>query len=296
MHITALKIVVLICFAVLSFSVAAQQSFQRNRIPNVEICELLKFPERYKHKTVRLRVVYHSWFEGSELTNDCDAEGAVWAYFPDSVYSQSKPEIAERLEDIFFRYLRGATAGSGTFNSFKTELTITGKITHSKKKAFGIHGGYAYLFTIATVERIGSTQIEDAETGKTTVYIAESSEQRQARHAKEAEMVCESNSQALDQVLTEFESPDEEITLVARLGAGERSRRLNRLRLATIRDYYINCAGVPANKLIIREGERTNLEGRVSVYRAGKESKTLLAGTGLNICLKPCVEPLNKRR
>jgi len=283
-----MKVISLIFFAALSLSVTAQERFQRNRIPNVELCKLLKSAETYKNKTVRVRVVYHSWFEGSALSNNCAGESSVWVYFPDSVNSQSKPEIAERLEDVFFRYLPGAKAGSGTFNSFRTELTITGKITHSKKKPFGIHGGYAYLFTVAVVEHIGTTEIRDYEAGKTTVYIAESSEQRQARHAKEAEWVCQLNSEALDMVLTEFESPGEEITLEARLGAGERSRALNHLRLETIRDYFINCAGVPANKLIMHEGERTNVEGRVSVYRAGKLSKTLLAAPGMNICLRPC--------
>jgi len=227
---------------------------------------------------------------------DCpDDEGAVWAYFPDSVYSQSKPEIAERLEDVFFRYLPDATRESpGTFNSFQTELIITGKISRSKKKAFGIHGGFAYLFTIATVENIGTTQIHDPETGKKTTYIVESSEQRKARHAKEAALVCESNSLALDKVLTEFESPDEEITLEAQLGRAERSSDLNRVRLATIRDYFIDCAGVASEKIIVRERDRGRFEGRVSVYRAGKVSKTLLAGTDTNICLKPCASPPNK--
>ena len=285
-----LTIASLVCLTALSSAGAAQESFERARIPDVELCDLLKSASRYKNKIVRLRAVYSSWFEGSELVSNCDDdEGAVWAHFPDSVSTRSKPEIAERLEDVFFRYLPSTSAeANGWFNNFQTELTITGKILQSKKKAFGIHGGYAYLFTVATVEKIGTTHIHDLVTDKTTAYIPETSEQRQARHTQEAAMVCESNSRALDKVLTEFESPDEEITLVAKLGAGERSRDLNRLRLATIRDYFINCAGVPAVKIILREGARTDLEGRVNVYRAGKLSKTLLAGTGINLCLKPC--------
>lgn len=196
---------------------------------------------------------------------------------------------------MFFRYLPGATGHSpGTFNSFQTELTITGKISRSKKKAFGIHGGFAFLFTIATVEEIGTTQIHDPESGKTTSYVPESSEERRARHAKEAVSVCESNSLALDKVLTEFQSPDEEITLEGRLGRRDRSRNINRLRLATIRDYFINCAGVLGERVIIREGDRTDLEGRVNVFRAGKLSKVLLAGGDVNICLKSCIAPPNK--
>ena len=295
--ITALTIASLICLAALNSSAAAQASVERTRIADVELCDLLKSASRYKNRIVRLRAVYSSWFEGSELVSNCDDdEGAVWVHFPDSVITRSKPEIADRLEDVFFRYLPSASAESdGSFNNFQTELTITGKILQSKKKAFGIHGGYAYLFTIATVEKVGTTHIHDLVTGKATVYIPETSEQRQARQAQEAAMVCESNSHGLDKVLTEFESPDEQITLVAQLGAGERSRDLNRVRLATIRDYFIICAGVSAIKLILREGARTDLEGRVNVYRAGKLSKILLAGTRMNLCLKPCAALLEKR-
>jgi hypothetical protein len=295
-RITASTIASLICLATLSSSAATQGSFERARIPDVELCDLLKSPSRYKNRIVRLRAVYSSWFEGSELVSDCDNdEGSVWAHFPDSVFTRSKPEIAEKLEDVFFRYLPSASAESDqSFNNFQTELTITGKILQSKKKTFGIHGGFAYLFTITTVEKIGTTHIHDLVTGKTTVHISETSKQRQARHAQDEAMVCESNSHALDKVLTEFESPDEEITLVARLGQGERSRDLNQLRLATVRDYFINCAGVSGNRLILREGARTDLEGRVSIYRAGKVSETLLAGTRMNLCLKPCAALLKK--
>lgn len=146
----------LVCLAALSSSGAAQEP-ERARIHDVELCDLLKSASRYKNRIVRLRAVYSSWF------------------------------------DVFFRYLPGAnTQPDGSFNNFQTELTITGKTSQSKEKAFGIHGGYAYLFTIATVEKIGTTHIHDLVTGKTTVYIPETSEQRQARRTQEAAMVCES--------------------------------------------------------------------------------------------------------
>jgi hypothetical protein len=190
---------------------------------------------------------------------------------------------------------RSISAGGPLLPFATTRKSACSKLPDSKRKSFWNSWRYAYLFTIATVERIGTTHIHDLVTGKTTVYIPETSEHRQALHAQKAAMVCESNSQALDKVLTEFESPDEEITLEAKLGAGERSRDLNRLRSATIQDYFINCAGVSAIKLILREGARTDLEGRVNVYRAGKLSKTPLAGTGMNLCLKPCAALLKER-
>jgi hypothetical protein len=288
-QITILVLLVLICFSSSTSSVAEGHSVLQARIPTVQLCELLRSPGRYRNVIVRLQAVYLSWFEGSELITDCPhSEGGVWAYFPESAYSQSKREIAERLEDIFFRHLPAAKQESDTmFNRFETDMTVTGKISQSKKRTFGIHGGFAYLFTIETVEKIGSTRIYDLQ-GNKTDYISESSDQRQARHAKEVELVCEANSLALRQVLTEFESREEQITLEANLGRSEHSPNLNRDRLAAVRDYFINCAGVPKERIIIREGNRSRFEGRVNVYRAGKLSKILLAGTDMNLCLKPC--------
>lgn len=294
-QITTLVLVVLIRFPSSTSSLAYGHLLLQAQIPTVQLCELLRSPGRYKNVTVRLQAVYLSWFEGSELIPYCpQSKGSAWAYFPDSVYSRSKPEIAERLEDVFFRYLPAAKQESsdGMFNRFETEMTITGKISQSKKRAFGIHGGFAYLFTIETVEKIGTTKIYDLQ-GNKTDYISERSDQRQARHAKEAELVCESNSSALHKVLTEAESPEEQITLEAKLGRGEHSPNLNRDRLAAVRDYFINCAGVPKERIIVREGNRGRFEGRVNVYRAGNLSKILLAGTDMNLCLKPCASPPN---
>lgn len=293
-QIESFGILAIVSFISLAASARPQQSFQQGRIPNIQLCDLLRSPKRYKNTRVRVHAVYLSWFEGSELITDCpNAYGSVWAYFPDSVYSQSKPEIAERLEDVFFRYLPATKQESDTmFNSFKTEMTLTGKISQSKKRAFGIHGGFAYLFTIDSVEKIGTTRIYDIH-GNKTDYVPESSEQRQARHAKEAELICESNALALHKVLIEFESPNEQITLEANLGRSERSANLNSDRLATVRDYFINCVGILKERILVREGARSPFEGRVNVYRAGKLSKILLAGTDKNLCLKPCASPPN---
>src|ERR1700730_19329297 len=93
------------------------------------------------------------------------------------------------------------------FNSCQTELVVTGNISRSKKKGFVIHGGFAYHFTVATVEEIGTPHIYDPQSGKETAYISESREQRRARHAQEVANVCETNSLALDKVLAEFQSP-----------------------------------------------------------------------------------------
>jgi hypothetical protein len=221
---------------------------------------------------------------------DCsDSYGGVWAYFPDQVYQRSKPDIAEKLEDAFFRYFVDKSGKSSSqFSNWQTDLLLTGKLEFSKKKNYGIHGGFAYLFIISTVEEMGIPRIHDLETGLTTEYVSESSAERRARHAREAESFCESNSLALKKVLTEMESPQERITLVGSLGADERSATLNQLRLMTIRNYFIDCVGVSADRVMVREGKPGRFEGRVNVYRANELSKILLAVKEMNICLKPC--------
>lgn len=218
-----------------------------------------------------------------------DSAGGVWAYFPDEVYDRSKTDIAERLEDVFYRpFVDKSGKPSGEFSNWQTDLLLTGKLEFSKKKVYGIHGGFAYLFIVATGEEIGITRIHDLHTGLITEYVSESSAERRARHSREAESVCESNSLALNKVLTEMESPQEKITLVGILGADERSATVNQLRLQTIRNYFVDCLGVSADRVIVREGERGRFEGSVTVYRADKRSKLLLAAKDMNICLKLC--------
>lgn len=85
-----------------------------------------------------------------------------------------------------------------------------------------------------------------------------------------------------------MESPQETITLVGILGSDERSTTVNQLRLMTIRNYFVDCVGVAADRIVFREGERGRFEGRVNVYRANELSKILLAAKEMNICLKPC--------
>ena len=271
-------------------------SVQRDAMPTVTLNELLRNSGRYKNKIVRIRALYGSWFEGSEFSQeDSDhAEGSVWVNFPDSVQSKSNPDVAERLEDIFFRVIQDEKGNPiGFYDLWQTEILVTGKIYKSKKKAFGIHGGYTYLFEVASIEEIGTPYRYDWQSGRKIPYTSESSAERRIRHTQEAIRVCELNSLALDKMLTELQSPDEKITLVAMLGRGEQSRELNRRRLAAIRDYLTQCAGVDSRRVIIREGEQSRFEGRVNVYRGNELSKILLAAPDQNICLKGCAAPPN---
>jgi hypothetical protein len=63
---------------------------------------------------------------------------------------------------------------------------------------------------------------------------------------------------------------DHLIFIIARLGNGERSRRLNRRRLHAIRDFLKQERFIPEQRLIAAEGEPMRGLGRVEVYLGGK--------------------------
>ncbi len=62
---------------------------------------------------------------------------------------------------------------------------------------------------------------------------------------------------------------DKTIILIARLGGGERSRQLNRLRLLIASGYVMDNRGVPKDRVITAEGERVRGLGHVEIYVGG---------------------------
>jgi hypothetical protein len=63
---------------------------------------------------------------------------------------------------------------------------------------------------------------------------------------------------------------DKTIILIARLGTGERSRNLTRLRLRIAGGYLMENRGVPKDRVITAEGERVRGLGHVEVYVGGR--------------------------
>ena len=69
---------------------------------------------------------------------------------------------------------------------------------------------------------------------------------------------------------TARENQDALIFVIARLGSGESSRRLNRRRLFAVRDFLKEERFIPAQRVIAAEGEPARGVGRVEVYIGGK--------------------------
>src|SRR5215208_1205023 len=80
---------------------------------------------------------------------------------------------------------------------------------------------------------------------------------------------CEGTKAILDRFCIEAGN-DGVIILVARLGNGEVSRKINRERLQHI-NYYLNVTrAIPKNRLVLADGERVRGLGRVEIYAQGK--------------------------
>ena len=103
---------------------------------------------------------------------------------------------------------------------------------------------------------------------------------------------CETNAVIFDHmrsVISEGLGRDSLVIAVARLGDGETSRELNRRRLYNLRVRW-KAFGLPANRLIVAEGERVNGYGRVELYVSGKLYDTFVVRRNGDLCLACCGE------
>ena len=168
------RLPILVLSACLSGSIAVGQNSstrgaQRHSLPTVTLAELTRNFAKYKNRDVRIRVVYHSWFEGAEFTPTADGmkgTGLVWAGFPDTVAERSPSQIADRLDETNFH---PSDDQASRFYDWQTEMVITGRMRKSNKKHFGLHGGFQYAFVVSRVEELGSTRKFDMATHK---YLA----------------------------------------------------------------------------------------------------------------------------
>lgn len=101
---------------------------------------------------------------------------------------------------------------------------------------------------------------------------------------------CEMNASSLNIVAKDELLRDGFVIAIARLGKRETSRTLNQRRLLGVKGGLIK-SGLPAQRIIIAEGERVNGYGRVELYSAGKLQMTLLAFPNKVLCLDCCFDP-----
>src|SRR4030095_11452473 len=81
---------------------------------------------------------------------------------------------------------------------------------------------------------------------------------------------CETTKAELDGIAQVANERDSNVIIIARLGAGEPRRSVNRLRLAQVRDWLLMVRGYSQDRIVIAEGERVSGLGQVEVYIRGK--------------------------
>ena len=81
---------------------------------------------------------------------------------------------------------------------------------------------------------------------------------------------CESTKSDFDLIAQVANGEGSNVIVIARLGRGEYSRSINRLRLSQLRDWLQSVRGYSAERVVTAEGERVHGLGQVEVYIGGR--------------------------
>ena len=81
---------------------------------------------------------------------------------------------------------------------------------------------------------------------------------------------CESTKAEFDLIAQTANERNSNVIAIARLGKGERSASINRLRLRQLREWLVQVRGYTPGRVITAEGERVSGLGQVEIYINGK--------------------------
>ena len=81
---------------------------------------------------------------------------------------------------------------------------------------------------------------------------------------------CESAKAEFDLISVVANERDSNVIIISRLGKGEYSKAVSRLRLAQIRDHLMMVRAYSSDRVVTAEGERVKGLGLVEVYIKGK--------------------------
>jgi hypothetical protein len=106
------------------------------KIPTVAYCDLIRNPELYDQKVIRVKAIYRYGYEWSELyCGDCLKEGQTWVDFDESFESCTKPDVAKKLGDNGFKgrtvsvvmigKFHGSGGGYGHMNAYRFRLLVS---------------------------------------------------------------------------------------------------------------------------------------------------------------------------
>lgn len=114
------------------------------QIKNADLCEILKSPQEFEGKSVKVKAVYRYGFEWSEIyTLKCQTNKRIWVETTDK-----KCQDSSKAEDLPFAGVESKTAG----------IIAEGKFTF-KKEGYGYMNSFDYKFTVNCFEKV--TIIDD---------------------------------------------------------------------------------------------------------------------------------------
>jgi hypothetical protein len=129
---------------------------EKKDIPTIAFCDLLRNPDRYHEKEVKLRAKYLSIFEVSAFVDsDCaKKENRTWVEFDrSSVEAATKPEVFKKVVEQIY-----CCMWAGSSSSRETEMLVTGIFYKSNGAGYGHDNEYCFKFTVKSVEDIGPTK------------------------------------------------------------------------------------------------------------------------------------------
>jgi hypothetical protein len=100
--------------------------------------------------------------------------------------------------------------------------------------------------------------------------------------------IDESNFSVVENASREIRSGNGFLIAVARLGDGDKARNLNQQRLNAAKQWLVGKAHFPANKLILAEGEKISVNGRVEFYIGGVLTHIVFPKPNVGLCWECC--------
>lgn len=135
------NIIGIVAAGLLAFAVTMvpMRSRHDDKYTTVAYCDLVRNPERYDQKLVRVSAVYRYGYEWSELyCLECATEAKTWIDFDESFSSSTKASIRKKLGDNGFK---GRTV----------LVTMVGKFDAGG--GYGHMGAYRFRLLVSQVEK-----------------------------------------------------------------------------------------------------------------------------------------------
>jgi hypothetical protein len=151
----------LLTFVILCLTSSPQTYAQKSRRPashpgiaSVSYCDLIRHPQRFNHKVVRVKGSLFGGMEVSALEDfGCDNDRSVWVEFVHSYKDCTPNEVYASFRNTFH-----PPSDSEAFGPHRAEIVAIGKFEVAKRfktqKGFGHLGGYPYRLTVKCLEQV----------------------------------------------------------------------------------------------------------------------------------------------